>query len=196
MYWSLSTRRTRRSSAWPIAAGRAGDSLWFWPRLRASRPSSAGVAGNRSRLPTKESPRPKRASSWLITHSPTCSTLDAGRTVPLPSGHQGLPKHTSVVAPKLRNDVMTITSCGALSPEAWAGRNSVARKDERPVVGNDRPLLTSPRGIWSKPWVCGKGFNERLGNRWRTWGALFITCATCSGTCNVAYLTLTTVANF
>ena len=84
---------------------------------------------------------------------------------------------------------MTITSCGALSPEAWAGRNSVARKDERPVVGSDRPWLTSPHknlvealGVW-------EGLQRTAWDRWRTWGALFITCATCSETCNVAYLT-------
>jgi hypothetical protein len=60
----------------------------------------------------------------------------------------------------------------------------------RPVVGNDRPFLISPRGVWSKPWVCGKRLQRTA---WEpladSVGTLFITCATCSGTCNVAYLT-------
>jgi hypothetical protein len=36
----------------------------------------------------------------------------------------------------------------------------------RPIVGNDRPLLISPRGILVEALgVWGRGFNERLGNR-------------------------------
>ena len=85
----------------------------FCPRLTVlSRSSGASMAGTRSRLPAEEYPRPKRASSWLITHSPTCSTLDAGRTVPLPSGHQGLP-HTASIAARQRNAVMPITPSDA-----------------------------------------------------------------------------------
>ena len=58
------------------AADRTGKSMWFWPRLIVpSRSSGAIVAGNRFRLPTEGYPRSKRASSWLITHSPICSPL-------------------------------------------------------------------------------------------------------------------------
>ena len=60
----------------------------------------------------------------------------------------------------------------------------------RPVVGNDRPFLIGPRGVWSKPWVCGKRLQRTA---WKpladSVGALSITYATCSVTCNVAYLT-------
>src|SRR5260370_9707651 len=88
-YWSLSTRPTRRSSAWPMAGGavgRVGESVSFCLSL-------ASLAGNRSRLLTGEYPRPRRASSWLITHAPTCSALNDGRTIPLPSAHQEQPSH-------------------------------------------------------------------------------------------------------
>ncbi|MEA3007993.1 MAG: hypothetical protein QOI94_3262, partial [Acidobacteriaceae bacterium] len=58
----------------------------------------------------------------------------------------------------------------------------------RPIAGNDRPILISPRGsVVEALGVCGKGFDERLGNRWRTLGCLLIACPPCSGTCNVAY---------
>src|SRR5258708_555581 len=86
-----------------MPTGRAGDSLSFWSRP-TFHPASAGVPGNRSKLPTKESPRPKRVSSSLITHSPTCSTLDAGRTVPLLFEHQGPSTH-------VRNSTETAEWC-------------------------------------------------------------------------------------
>jgi hypothetical protein len=58
---------------------------------------------------------------------------------------------------------------------AAARRGCLSMEPEkiRPIAGSDRPILISPRGSVVKALgVCGKGFNERLGNRWRTWGAL------------------------
>jgi hypothetical protein len=40
-----------------------------------SHSDGAGMAGNRSKTPTEEHPRPRRAESWLITHSPICSLM-------------------------------------------------------------------------------------------------------------------------
>jgi len=59
----------------------------------------------------------------------------------------------------------------------------------RPVAGNDRPILVSPHGVWSKPWVCGKGLQRTA---WEpltdSVGTLSVTDTACSGTSNVAYL--------
>jgi hypothetical protein len=73
---------------------------------------------------------------------------------------------------------------------AWGGCVSMGPEKIRPIAGNDRPILISPRGsVVEALGVCvGRGFDERLGNRWRTLGCLLIACPTCSGTCNVAYL--------
>src|SRR5260370_42252320 len=66
-----------------VASVLAGGSLSLCLRLNVpSHSDGAGVAGNRFRLPTEEYPRPRRASSWLITHSPTCSTLKLANDTP------------------------------------------------------------------------------------------------------------------
>ena len=59
----------------------------------------------------------------------------------------------------------------------------------RPVARSDRPFLISPRRVWSKPWVCGKGLQRTAGKPLADrLGALLITDAMCSGTHNDAYL--------
>jgi hypothetical protein len=60
----------------------------------------------------------------------------------------------------------------------------------RPIAGNDRPILISPRGsVVEALSVCGKGLQRTAWEPLADFrGAEFIACATCSGTCNVAYL--------
>jgi hypothetical protein len=194
------------------------------------------MGGNRFRLPAEEFPRPRRASSWLITHSPTCSTLDADRTVPLPSGHQGLPhtgcdvdhivRHFDWIPnsnPADRNEdprSCRLAPCPVFKYEAISHTHThtqravpdspmprtppVHREDSLPRVrcwvnqihGSatrahsclewSRQSMEPQKmkaGRWERPafsnssaWesgrslgCVGRGFNERLGNRWRTW---------------------------
>ena len=59
-------------------------------------------------------------------------------------------------------------------------RTMVATSSKRKTGRWERPAI-SISSAWSlveAMGVCGKGFNERLGNRWRTLGALFIARAT------------------
>jgi hypothetical protein len=91
------------------AADWAGESRSFCLRLKVpSHSAGAGVAGNRFRLPTEELPRPRRAASWLITHSPI-STLDGRgdfphtkRSVPDSPMLRTPPVHREEPLPKVR----------------------------------------------------------------------------------------------
>jgi hypothetical protein len=213
------------------------------------------MAGNRSRLRTDEYPRPRRASRWLITHSPklTLTLLNDTPTVQtsrpshtrrryhrnavkptasdasigsqfrtLPTGtktprscrlapclvfkyeaishtqkdqsqivrcSEPLPSIAKNPIPRVRRWVNQIHGSANLanSRVGWSQFNGTRKNEadrwERPA------FFSSPRGsLVEALGVCGKGFNERPGSRWRTSGALVIARATCSGTCNVAYL--------
>src|SRR4029077_18191068 len=98
--------------------------------------SCAGMASNRTKSPTDEYPRPRRASGWLIPHSPK-STLDVGRTIPLPFGHQGLP-HMELVA---------LRPCNARRAMARAPDTSSTSKETIEVGGacRDGPHNVSAR---------------------------------------------------
>ena len=72
---------------------------------------------------------------------------------------------------------------------AKGGCLSVEPEKMRPIAGNDRPILISPRGSVVEALSVWEGASTNgLGTVGGLWGAAFIACATCSGTCNVAYL--------
>ncbi|MEA2916372.1 MAG: hypothetical protein QOJ15_8453 [Bradyrhizobium sp.] len=67
----------------------------------------------------------------------------------------------------------------------------------RPIAGNDRPILVSPRGSVVEALGCvGRGFDERLGNRWRTLGCALHSMSDVRRDVQCRISTLTTVANF
>src|SRR6266702_2829343 len=75
------------------------------------------------------------------------------------------------------------------SATAKGGCLSMEPEKMRPIAGNDRPILISPRGsVVEALGVCGKGLQRTAWEPLADLGALLIACATCSGTCKVAYL--------
>src|SRR5260370_5392393 len=103
------------------------------------------MAGNRSKTPTEEHPRPRRAASWLITHPFLSTALDAGRTIPLPLGHQGLP-HTRLIAPRLRKlcDVDHIVRHLANFPRIFPVSRELTRRErfDRDCTHSQLPVRT------------------------------------------------------
>jgi hypothetical protein len=68
-------------------------------------------------------------------------------------------------------------------------RFSMKSEKIRPIAGNDRPFLSSPRGsLVEALGACGKGLQRTAWEPLADLGALFIACATWWGRCNVAYL--------
>jgi hypothetical protein len=89
-------------------------------RLNDPSHSDGGTAGTISATLIDENLRPRRASSWPITHSPDCSTLTLLNDTPTvrtsrPSTHTAYSNETA------ENIVMRITLSPAKTPQAKIG---------------------------------------------------------------------------
>ena len=166
--WAIAA--STAASSWPIA-GPINRTLRHCnglpPVARASsthnartvlfRSSRASIADNCSRVaPAAEYPTPE-ARIKMAHHPLSHLFLDAGRTIPLPFEHQGLP-HTCLIAPRLQNSVMRIT-CPKLHFQK--GLDAASR-------GQAGAWLSSAETIWaggqlSRSRTLGSQFNA--GNR-------------------------------
>jgi len=128
-------------------------------RLNVPSHSDGGTVGILFKTPIDEDRRPRRASSWPITHSPNCSTLMSDRTIPLPFGHQGLPTHemtTSNAAKWIRSPDALLRS--QIEPCRQERRLSLLPASPLPRLHQrgdfphtkrsvpDRPMLRTPPG--------------------------------------------------